>query len=239
MQGPIKPIYLFADSQLLFWKQDNSFFIDSIFDQIQSENPKASYIGASNNDAPEYYSIFKSAMNSIGITDCRMIQSKFLPVDEAYLNDSAIILLSGGDLKKGWDTFVRTGIKDAIIKKYYAGAVLIGVSAGAVQLCLGGWQNGEIYADNMIDTFKLGTFLLDVHDEKNDWSHLKRSVRVLGNTIKGIGIPSGGGIIYHPDQSIEAIRYPFNEFSIRNNKLVHCLIYPQSQEQKDCVEKLL
>lgn len=239
MQGPIKPIYLFADSQLLFWKKHGEFFIDSIHEFIQGKNPKAAYIGASNDDAPEYYSIFKSAMNSIGITDCRMIQSKFSPADELFLNESEIILLSGGDVKKGWDVFVKTGIKDAIIKKYYSGAVLLGVSAGAIQLCLGGWQEGEIYADNVIYTFKLGPFLLGVHQEKDDWSLLKRSVRVMGNTIKGVGIPSGGGIIYHPDQSVEAIRYPLNEFSIRNNKLVHCLIYPQSQEEKDCVEMFL
>lgn len=239
MQGPIKPLFLFADSQPLFWKKDGALFLDSILMYVQGKNPKAAYIGASNDDAPEYYSIFQSAMNSIGVTDCRMIQSKFSHADELFLNDSEIILLSGGEVKKGWDIFIKTGIKDAIIKKYYAGAVLIGVSAGAVQLCLGGWENGEIYADNIIYTFKLGPFLLGVHEGKDDWSLLKRSVRVIGNTIKGVGIPSGGGVIYHPDQSVEAVRFPFNEFSIRNGKLVHCLIYPQSNKEKDCVEMLL
>lgn len=210
--------------------------MNSILDHIQGESRKAAYIGASNDDTPEYYSIFKAAMNSVGITDCRMIQSKFSPVDEMFLKDADLILLAGGDVKKGWDVFSKTGIKDAIIKKYYGGAVLAGVSAGAIQLCLGGWDEGEIYADNFIYTFKLGSFLVGVHEEKDDWNRLKRSVRVLGNGIKGVGIPSGGGIIYHPDQSLEAIRYPFHEFYSRNNKLIHCLIYPQSQKVKECVE---
>lgn len=236
MHGPIKPIYLFADSQLLFWKKDDQLFMNSIFAHIPGENRKAAYIGASNDDTPEYYSIFKAAMTSIGITDCRMIQSKFSPVDELFLKDADLILLAGGDVKKGWDVFAKTGIKDAIIKKYYGGAVLVGVSAGAIQLCLGGWDEGEIYADNFIYTFKLGPFLVGVHEEKDDWNRLKRSVRVLGNGIKGVGIPSGGGVIFHPDQSLEAIRHPFHEFYTRNNKLVHCLIYPQSQEEKGCVE---
>ena len=236
MSGPIKPIYLFSDSQLLFWKQNGMLFLETIKQHVESDHIKASYIGASNDDNPEYYSIFESAMNRIGITDCRMITSKFSTVDNLFLNASDIVLLAGGDVKKGWQTFVQTGMKDAIIKKYYSGAVLMGVSAGAIQLCLGGWSESEIYVNNIIYTFKLIPFLLSVHEEKEDWSRLKRSVRVMGNQIKGIGIPAGGGVIYHPDQSIEAIRYPFHEFSIKQNKFSHCLIYPQSEKEKECLE---
>ena len=237
MYGPIKPIYLFADSQLLFWKNDGRLFIESVKSHIEPENVKAAYIGASNDDTPEYYSIFEAAMNGIGISDCRMIQSKFSPVDNLFLKDADLILLAGGDVKKGWDTFVKSGMKDLIIKKYYSGAVLIGLSAGAVQLCLGGWSNDEIYVDNIIYTFKLGPFLLGVHEEKEDWSRLKRSVRVIGNSMKGIGISSGGGLIYHPDHSLEAIRFPVHEFSIKNKKFVYCLLYPPSEKEKECVEE--
>jgi len=236
MNGPIKPIYLFSDSQLLFWKQNGRLFLETIKQHVEPEHPKAAYIGASNDDNPEYYSIFESAMNGIGITDCRMIMSKFSTVDELFLKAANIVLLAGGDVKKGWQTFVRTGIKDAIIKKYYGGDVLMGVSAGAIQLCLGGWSEGEIYVNNIIYTFKVIPFLLSVHEEKEDWSRLKRSVRVMGNQIKGIGIPAGGGVIYHPDQSIEAIRYPVHEFSIKQNKFMHCLVYPPSEKEKECLD---
>lgn len=239
MNVPIKPIYLFADSQLLFWKPNGRLFLDTINDMLSDSDPKAAYIGAANDDKPEYYEIFKSAMNGIGVTNCHMIQSRFSPTDRAFLEQADIILLAGGDLKKGWDTFVQTGMRELIIKKYYAGTVLIGISAGAIQLCLGGWSNSDIFVDNFLYTFKLTPLLLGVHEENEDWSRLRKSVRVMGNTIKGIGIPAGGGLIYHPDHSLEPVRFPVHEFVIRNNKLIYCLVYPPTEKDRECTEEFM
>jgi len=236
MLAPIRPIYLFADSQLLFWRKDGDLFLEGVKKYLESPEPKAAYIGASNDDNPEYYTIFESAMEGIGIGDCRMIGAKFSPVDQLFLKQADLILLAGGDVKKGWDVFVKTGMKEVITKRYYGGAVLMGVSAGAIQLCLGGWVADEIYRDNLIYTFKFGPFLLGVHEEKNNWNRLKRAVRVMGNTIKGLGIPSGGGLIYHPDQSLEPIRYPVHEFSIKDDKFNHCLVYPPTEQEKECLD---
>ena len=52
MQVPIKPIFLLADSQLLFWKENENLFLKTIREHIDNENPKAAYIGASNGDNP-------------------------------------------------------------------------------------------------------------------------------------------------------------------------------------------
>lgn len=239
MNVPIKPIFLFADSQLLFWKPDGRLFLNTVNDLISDADPKAAYIGAANDDQPEYYEIFNSAMNNIGVTDCHMIRSQFSPRDRTLLEQADIIVLAGGDLKKGWDTFVKTGMKELIIKKYYAGAVLIGISAGAIHLCLGGWTNHDIYVDNFVYTFRLTPLLLGVHEEKEDWPRLRKSVRVMGNNIKGIGLSAGGGLVYYPDHSLEPIRFPIHEFVIRNNKLVYCLIYPPSDKEMVCTEETL
>lgn len=45
-----------------------------------------------------------------------------------------LIVLAGGDVRLGWNTFENTGMKDVIVDRYAHGAVLVGVSAGAVQL---------------------------------------------------------------------------------------------------------
>lgn len=239
MNGPIKPIYLLADSQLLFWKNEEVLFLQSIRDRIDSAEPSAAYIGASNHDNPEFYSIFQAAMQGIGVRNYRMIQSTFSEEDEQFLASADIILLAGGDVHKGWETFMETGMKNSITKRYYEGAVLIGVSAGAVQLALGHLAPGSVTPAEFEYTFKFVPFLLDVHDEDKHWARLKHTVRTMGNNMAGLGIPSGGGIIYHADQTLEAVRQPVNEFTMNQEKMMYCLVYPPDADVKECFEVAL
>src|SRR6266446_5737273 len=73
----LKPIYLFADSRLLFWRGKNGLFLNSLRQEITNESPKAVYVGASNGDNPDFFSIFRVAMESIGITDCQIVRASF------------------------------------------------------------------------------------------------------------------------------------------------------------------
>ena len=43
-------------------------------------------------------------------------------------------------MRRGWTAFEETGLKDKLMERYYAGALLIGISAGAIQLGLKGWD---------------------------------------------------------------------------------------------------
>lgn len=226
MNLPLQPIYLFADSQLLFLRDQEVLFLDSLRRFLAHDSPKAAYIGASNNDAPEFYLIFEAAMEGIGIYDCRMIRSSFSAQDEAYLNEADIILLAGGDVAAGWNSFAETGIKELIIRRYYEGTILIGVSAGAVQLGLWALIDKGHTRDELLDTFKLVPFIIDVHDEKQHWVRLQRAVRLSDGVAKGIGIPAGGGMIYHPDQSVEAVRYALYEFSMQDGEIRDALLMP-------------
>jgi cyanophycinase len=229
MNLPIQPIYLFADSQLLFQKNQGVLFLNSLRQFLAHDSPKAAYIGASNGDAPEFYLLFEAAMEGIEIRNCRMILSSFSAEDEAYLNEADIILLAGGDVAAGWNLFNETGIKELIIRRYYEGAILIGISAGAVQLGLGGLIDEGQPREELIETFKLIPFVIDAHDEKQKWLRLKRAIRLLDGAAKGIGIPSGGGLIYYPHQSIEAIRYALYEFSIHDGEIKDALLMPRNE----------
>lgn len=228
---PLQPIYLFADSQLLFWRNNETPFLNALHELIAPAEPRAAYIGASNGDEPEFYSIFEAAMENIGVRDRRMILSSFSSVDESFMNDANIILLAGGDVERGWRVFDQTGLKELIIKRHYEGAVLIGVSAGAVQLGLFGLAQEEGSINKLIDTFKLIPFIIDAHEEKEGWKNLKEAIVLLDGAAKGIGIPSGGGLIYYPDQSIEAIRYPLREFSISEGLFKSSLLLPPQEPQ--------
>ena len=212
----IKPIFRLADSQLLFWRQEGGTpFLDRVRAQLDDEgpleDPKAAYLGASNGDAAEFYDLFTSAMHAAGIRTCRLIPTMPDSADFDFLAEADLILLAGGDTLRGWTAFEEAGIKDRLIERYYGGALLMGVSAGAVQLGLKGWDEA---GGKLFDTLRLVPFVVDVHDEPS-WSRLHQAVPRAGEHGRGFGIPTGGGAVYHPDYSVEPVRHPLVEVSLR------------------------
>jgi len=226
MDSPLQPIYLFADSQLLFWSHQGNLFLKSITEQVSQPSLKAAYVGAANGDDPQFYSIFEAAMQGVDIHDRKMILSSFSSEDESFIYEADIILLAGGDVEMGWNAFTRVGLNELIIKRYYEGAVLIGISAGAVQLGLFGLVEAEASFNKLIDTFKLVPFIISAHEEKQEWKSLKHTIQLLDGSAKGIGIPTGGGLVYHPDHSIEPIRHPLFEFSMKDGVINSRFLIP-------------
>jgi len=229
MNLPLKPVYLFADSQLLFWNRGGTRFLQSIKEQTGSASPSAAYLGASNGDQPQFYSIFEAAMESVGIENHKMIHASFSSDEESFMNEADIILLAGGDVERGWLAFTETGLKESILRRYYEGSLLIGISAGAAQLGLYGLAEDVGSFNRLIDTFKLVPFLISAHEEKQEWRSLIDTIRLLNDTTRGIGIPSGGGMVYYPDQSIEAIRHPLYEVSLRDGDISQSILMPEPQ----------
>lgn len=220
-QPNIKPIFLLADSQVLFWRdKKEGLFMERIYKLLAEDKPegshKAAYIGASNNDNPDYYDIFLAAMNQVGITgdQCQLIRSKRTrKKDIKFLEQADLILLAGGDIEKGWK-IIKEKFQQTVVDRYYNGAVLVGISAGAVQLGMRGWKEEKpVLLDTLFETFQLVPAIVDVHNEESDWSDLAMMVEYLGSYNRGFGIPAGGGAVYHSDWSFEALRHHLVEFS--------------------------
>jgi cyanophycinase-like exopeptidase len=221
-----QPLYLLADSQLLFWKQQNRLLLEAALDGLAPDTPlSAAYIGASNGDRPEFYDIFEAAMDAIGITDRRMIDSSFGTDDRAFLDSAQLIVLAGGDVRRGWTTFETTGMKEVIEGRYAQGAVLVGVSAGAVQLGRYGIvESPGSTATELLEMFKLVPAVIDTHDERGEWTRLSRAIRSLEGAAIGLGIPAGGGVIVHADNTIEPLRRPAHEFRLEDTRVIHSLL---------------
>jgi len=221
-----QPVYLLADSQLLFWKRHDRPLLEAAIEGLaRGERLSASYIGASNGDRPEFYELFEAAMDDIGITDRRMIESSFGPDDRAFLECAQLVVLAGGDVRLGWNTFEKTGMKDVILGRYAQGAVLVGISAGAVQLGRYGIvQTLDSSATELLDVFELVPVVIDTHDESAKWARLSRTIHLLQGAATGLGIPSGGGVIVHADNTIEPLRRPAHEFRFEGSHVTHSLL---------------
>jgi cyanophycinase len=223
----LQPLYLLADSQLLFWKHRDRPLLEAALDGLARDTRlNAAYIGASNGDRPEFYEIFESAMDAIGITNRRMIDSSFGPDDRTFLEGAQLIVLAGGDVRLGWTTFEQTGMKDAILDRYTRGAILVGISAGAVQLGhYGIVETPESSAPELFDVFNLvPAVVIDTHDERANWARLSRTIQSLAGAATGLGIPSGSGVIVHTDRTIEPLRRPAHQFRFEGTHVTHSLL---------------
>lgn len=222
MEVPVKPIFLLADSQLLFFEKEkeDSFLRRALAEMNPPERTngsdwrKVAYIGASNGDRPEFFELFKGAMAEVGVDDCRLIPTDPSDEDMEYFDEAQLLFFAGGDVRQGWRAFKANRIRQKLIDRYYDGAVLMGLSAGAIQLGLYGWweKNGHL---KLFETWKLVPAIVSAHED-SDWPELQRAVKKAVDTSHGLGIPAGGGAILHQDLTLEPIRHPV--FEVRMNE---------------------
>ncbi|WP_375767162.1 Type 1 glutamine amidotransferase-like domain-containing protein [Archangium gephyra] len=229
MKSPLKPLFLLADSSLLFWRSGDKPFLDCLRVLTGAELAvppiQAAYLGASNGDVPAFFEIFTAAMELAGISHCRMIPSRPSAEDRAWLAEAHVILLAGGDPLLGWESFRENGLEAVLRERYLDGAVLMGISAGAMQLGEQAWSESGAGAAALFPVLGLAPFIVGVH-EQPDWMELKRAVREAGPGVRGIGIPAGGGALLHPDQSLEPVRHPLVELRHEEGTLRETLLYP-------------
>lgn len=220
----ITPLYLLADSQLLFSQADHNAVTSGIRENLSSSHPKAAYIGASNHDRAEFYDLFVAAMEPMGVSNCRMVPTQMADEDRLFLDEANLILLAGGDVEHGWRVFERNGLKDLILKRRYDGSVLVGISAGAVQLGLGTLT--EASQPKKLDTFGFAPFYVGAHEENDEWWNLRALVNLSQPGVRGLGIPMGGGAIYWPDGTLEPIRRPLIELLKEDDRVGERLLMP-------------
>lgn len=227
-----KPLFLLADSQPLFRHSPSNPLLHVLRESLRvSEDnvTRAAYIGASNGDAVEFFDLFCAAMDNINLHESRMIRADFPDEDRSFLASADLILLAGGSIEAGWEILTSTGMDFLIAEAYFAAAVVIGVSAGAVHLGKG-WF--DVSRGDVSNGLKLVPYYIDVHREEDDWAELRGLVERKEEYARGFGIPSGGALICHTDMSLEAVRSPVIEFEKsekQNKKVIANLLLPSRE----------
>ena len=216
MDTPLQAPLLLADSRLLFWQPEGRAYLRSLWDRRSVPPPATgAYLGASNGDKPEFYELFEAAMTLAGVASTRAIPTRPTGDDLAYLESAELVLLAGGHPGRGWRAFEAADLPRRLVARYLGGAQLIGVSAGAVQLGLYGDAGpGELFSG-----LRLVPYVIDVHQDP-EWSRLRstldraRAFHPRGEgeppqseppPLRGLGIPSGGGALFHPGGELEPV----------------------------------
>lgn len=220
-QGPpLKPLILLADSQLLFFKENDRPYIRRLRQLFEpGKSLSAAYIGASNGDQAEYYDMFELAMQSIGIEQCKHITSALTPDGLRFIENADIILLSGGDIWLGWQTLDK--IAPLLQQAREKGAVLIGTSAGSVQMGQLGYRDKPYLSNtDLFATLGYIPAIFGAHEEQQNWRSLRQVVSHTAGCLPGLGIQTGAGVIITPDNNLQAIRKPVMSFGVVENQLV-------------------
>jgi cyanophycinase len=220
----LKPIYLFADSRLLFQRRaDASLFLDDVVGNTGVMHPSVAYIGASNGDNPSFYhNLFLPAFEATHAGERKMVPSRPTPEERLFLERAEIILLAGGSVEVGWRAFEENGFRSLIRHRYFAGATLLGVSAGAVQLGRGGLTDDE---SAFLPTFGFLPLSVGVHEEREDWKLLRRAISLQEQPVHAIGIPFGGGVMYHGGD-VFPIEKPVFEIQVGSTGSHEAQLYP-------------
>ncbi len=222
----MKPIYLLSDSALLFQKNAaKEYYLHSIPASLDAAEPSVVYIGASNGDVPDFFEIFQAGMQNLGLKNCTHVTANFDATEQAALKAADLILLSGGDPDLGWEVMKTQGMIEIIRQKYLAETVLMGVSAGAIQLA---WELGGEEGKASKPMFQFAPFLVDVHDEDQDWQRLKQTIKQSSSMKRGLGICKQSGVIYHDDQTLEMLGKPAHEFIYKNESLSESLLWEKT-----------
>lgn len=221
--SPFAPLFLLADSQLLFGGSGTPSILERAHRHLPPA-PRAAYLGPANGEDPAFHDLFQAAMEAAGIGEHRMVRTIYEDADRQWLESADLVVLSGGDVDRGWRAFRQAGIDEALQKRYADGAVLLGVSAGAVHL---GWGH-----------LNLVSALLGAHDEADDWPDLRRRMAASREKIRGLGVPTGGGLLYHPDGTVEAVRRPVHElvWDEEGGEVKTSLLLPPADEDEGTEE---
>ncbi len=183
-----------------------------VLDSLDTPHPKAVYLGACHGDDPAQYMIFTSAMALAGIVDCHAIPTEPGPEDLQRLSRSNLILLAGGNPGRGWAAFENHGVTELIQRRYREGALLMGISAGAILLGALGWEGERPTVEGLFPALGLVPMVISVHEDPG-WPLLRIALSHGGIGNQGVGIPMGGGLFYHASRHVEPIHRPTCHFS--------------------------
>jgi peptidase E len=133
---PLEPLLLLADSQMLFWKEHDERFLARMVRSasVFPHHAKAAYLGASNGDAPEFFELFQAAFADLGFARCMHGHAEPSAAERAFLAEADVISLAGGDAVVGSRVLEAAQLTGMLRARWSSGALLVGVSAGAMQL---------------------------------------------------------------------------------------------------------
>lgn len=194
---------------------------------IYHRAPSIAYIGAASEDDAGFFRMMAEAFLRAGAGQVHHLITVPPTSDirkvRAGLEQADGIFISGGDVERGMQVLAEKKLNEFLVKLYQGGKPFFGLSAGSIMLAREWvrWRNPE--DDSTAELFScLGIIPLicDTHAEEDDWVELKTALKLEKSGSSGYGIPSGTGLKYLPDGSVEALGGPIIRYANQNGAII-------------------
>jgi hypothetical protein len=182
-------------------------FHDRAFAELPGA-PSVAWVGAANGDERRWFERAAEAVRKrYGATLqlARTVPAPDLDLGETrrILDGAQLILLGGGDPALIARHLPSAGLDDVIRRRRREGAVVVGVSAGAIGLCRYWVRFPEdepaLALPTRIACIGAVPIVCDCHDEESDWEELRALLDAWrredpGGSVDAYGIPMGGAL---------------------------------------------
>ena len=197
---------------------------------LGKKEPLVAYLGAASNDDAGFFATITGALESSGAR-FRLAKSASKRASpsaaRATLEDSDLVLLSGGDVDHGMNVLRDRGL-DAVIRKLaHAGKPMFGISAGSIMLARE-WVRFPGDDDARAEIFPclgIAPLHVDAHAEEEDWHELRTLVRLLhargDRAPVGLGLTKRGGVMVTGGAKVHAVGTPIPRVGVAKGKVVN------------------
>ena len=180
---------------------------DRVF-ELAGARPLVAWVGAANEDSQPWFERAATVLRKRYGADMRMVRTGFADESAQLINESPLIYLPGGDVSVLSARLRALGLDEQIRRRHREGALVVGVSAGAIGLTRY-WvefpEDGR--APYRIPCIGALDVAVDCHDEESDWEELRALLAAWqreepGAVVDAYGIPLGGALEIAPNGTV-------------------------------------
>jgi len=190
-------------------------------------SPAVAYVGAPSGDNRAFFVIIASLLKQAGAGKVMLVRLSGRRPDveraRAELARADLVFVTGGDVEEGMRVLEATGTI-ALLRELAAGGVpFLGVSAGSIMLARSWVRWRDPHDEASVELFPclgIADVWCDTHGEADGWEELAALTRVAPQRSVSHGIPTGAGLVVHPDGGLEAAGSPVHRFESRAGRAV-------------------
>jgi hypothetical protein len=179
---------------------------DHAFALVSRPEPLVAYLGAANGEHTRWYRAVARALQKrygAKVLHARIGTKGDVAEARRIVGEADVIYATGGDVGLFADRVVGSGLDEVVRERHRAGALLVGVSAGAIGLTAY-WvrfpeDDPSLRQPTRFPCAGALRIAVDCHDEASDWEELRALLAAWAreapdDVVDGYGIPAGAAL---------------------------------------------
>ena len=190
-------------------------------------SPSVAYVGAPSGDSRAFFLIIAGELKKAGAGRVELVRLCGRRPDVARARDELaradLVFVTGGDVEEGMRVLESTDTVAQLRELAAAGMPFFGVSAGSIMLARSWVRWRDPKDESSVELFPclgIADVWCDTHGEADGWEELAALARIAPEGSVVHGIPTGAGLLVHPNGKPEAAGSPVNRFERRAGQAV-------------------